>query len=64
MGKNTKGKEKLKTEEVESKPAYRYYCEACTNTAFTADKKEVGKAGSCQVCGKPYVTKKANYLPL
>jgi hypothetical protein len=43
---------------------YRYFCDACTNTAFFSDEATEGLKGVCQVCGKPYVTRKENYILL
>lgn len=41
---------------------YRYYCEFCSNTGFTADYKAGGLVKKCQVCNKIIYTKVENYL--
>jgi hypothetical protein len=43
---------------------YRYYCDACTNIAFKSDEIKEGLKGICAVCGKPYVTRKENFILL
>lgn len=53
------------TEEPKTgKNKFRYYCDACTNIAFYSEKAEEGLKGTCQICGKQYVTRKENYIKL
>lgn len=47
-----------------AKAKYRYFCDACTNIAFFSNKIEEGLHGTCVVCGKPYVTRKENFIKL
>lgn len=58
------GEEELQEQmEEEDKPVkYRYFCDACTNTAFFGSEPKEGLKGVCQACGKPYVTRKENYI--
>jgi len=56
--------EPKKEEPKESKPKFRYFCEACTNTALvTSDKKDKGDI-KCQVCGKDQPVKAENYIEI
>ena len=41
---------------------YRYFCDACTNIAFFSSEVKEGLSGVCHCCGKPYVTRKENYI--
>ena len=60
------GKSKEDKDEKENKKAvkYRYFCDACTGIAFFSAEAKEGLSGTCAVCGKPYVTRKENYILL
>ena len=44
------------------KPKYRYYCDACTNTAFYSDTREAMKRVPCEHCGIVQTSKIENYI--
>lgn len=50
---------------IEALPTHRYYCDACSNTAFLWNKNEaMPKNGVCRVCGRSFKVKEANFIKL
>jgi len=57
-------KDEPKTEAVEAKQMYRYFCDACTGVAFVTSIVAAGESKKCRVCGKAMVTKKENFIKI
>jgi len=51
------------SEATTAEAAYRYYCEACSGTAFHCATKDIFQ-DRCNVCGATLIRKEENYIPL
>ena len=56
------GTEVKEKKDSETRVKFRYFCDACTNIAFYSDEIKEGLKGTCQACGKQYVTRKENFI--
>ena len=50
---------------VEAKPTHRYFCDACTGTAFTVNiHNDMPETVTCKVCGKVQPFKRENLIKM